>query len=81
MATLDGLDDDPAIVTACQTAAKRIAFSISRSHAMNIGRADIVLIMPWWKVLIIVLLAVFAVLAVGSIVMLVMSIRKQRKHA
>ena len=81
MATLDGLDDDPAIVTACQTAAKRIAFSISRSHAMNIGRADIVLIMPWWKVLVIVLLAVFAVLAVGSIVMLVMSIRKQRKHA
>ena len=81
MATLDGLDNDPAIVTACQTAAKRIAFSISRSHAMNIGRADIVLIMPWWKVLVIVLLAVFAVLAVGSIVMLVMSIRKQRKHA
>ena len=79
MATLDGLDDDPAIVTACQTAAKRIAFSISRSHAMNIGRADIVLVFPWWKALVIALLVVFAVLAIASVVMLVLSVRKNKQ--
>ena len=80
MATLDGLDGDAAIVTACQTAAKRIAFSVSRSHAMNIGRADIVIVTPWWKVLIIVLLVIFTVLAAGSVIMMILSIGKKKSQ-
>ena len=31
---------------------------------MNVGRAQIIIIMPWWKVLIIALLSVFAAIAV-----------------
>ena len=78
MLSMDEYSDDPAIVTACQTAAKRISYMVSRTHAMNVGHAEIVEILPWWQTLIIVLLAVFAVLAVGSIVMLVISIKKSR---
>ena len=78
MLSMDEYSDDAAIVTACQTAAKRISYMVSRTHAMNVGHAEIVEILPWWQTLIIVLLAVFAVLAVGSIVMLVISIKKSR---
>ena len=78
MLSMDEYSDDAAIVTACQTAAKRISYMVSRTHALNVGHAEIVEILPWWQTLIIVLLAVFAVLAVGSIVMLVISIKKSR---
>ena len=42
MATLDGLENDPAIVTAVQNAVKHIAYSITHSHAMNIGNATVI---------------------------------------
>ena len=76
MATLDGLDGDPAIVKACQTAAKHIAYSISQSHAMNVGNAEIVLITPWWQILLIVAICLCGVAAVGSATMLTLSYTK-----
>ena len=76
MATLDGLDNDPAIVKACQTAMKRITYSISRSHTMNVGKAAIKILVPWWRVLLITLICVFGVFAAGSAAMLVLSLTK-----
>ncbi len=77
MATLDGLEGDPAIVKACQTAAKHVAYSISQSHAMNIGSATIVEIIPWWRILMGTLIGVFGAATVASVVMLVLSFRKK----
>ncbi len=77
MATLDGLENDPAIVKACQIATKHIAYSISQSHAMNIGRADIVLLTPWWRILMGTLIGVFGAATAGSAVMLVLSFKKK----
>ena len=64
MISMDAYADDAAIVNACHEASKRVAYTVSRSHAMNVGRAQIIIIMPWWKVLIIALLSVFAAIAV-----------------
>lgn len=70
MATLDGLDNDPAIVTAVQRAFTNICYSISHSHAMNVGNATIITITPWWHTAIMIVACgctlaalVFAVLA------------------
>lgn len=71
MATLDGLDKDAAIVTAMQNASKHIAYSISRSHAMNIGNAEIVPVIPWWKLVLIVCIVISAALTAFHVVMLV----------
>ena len=67
MATLDGLEGDAAIVTAVQKATKHIAYSISQSHAMNVGSATIKLLTPWWKTLMYTLTGVFGVLTVGCL--------------
>lgn len=80
MATLDGLDNDAAIVTACQRAAKRIAYSISQSHAMNIGGATIVLVTPWWRTLIIACLIVFSVCTVAFVSLTVLNVIKNKKN-
>ena len=39
----------PAIVSAVQTAVKHIAYSITHSHAMNVGNATVRAITPWWQ--------------------------------
>lgn len=78
--TISSNSNDAAIVVACQTAAKRIIYTVSRTHAMNIGRADIIKIMPWWKILIIILLAVCAAVTVSSAVMFIISIKKQKQY-
>lgn len=77
MATLDGLDGDPAIVKACQIAAKHVAYSISQSHAMNIGGATIVPVTPWWKVLMTALIGSFGILTVVSAGKFVLSKKKK----
>ena len=41
METLNGLDKDPAVASAVQTAVKHIAYSITHSHAMNVGNATV----------------------------------------
>ena len=79
MATLDGLDNDPAIVTAVQTAAKNIAYNVTHSHAMNIGNATVIPITPWWQTLIYVLTGVFGVLTALCAVMWVVSSKKNKK--
>ncbi len=76
MATLDGLENDPAIVTAVQRATKNIAYSITHSHAMNVGNATIVSITPWWQMALYVLVGVLAVLTVGSAFVMIKSKKK-----
>ena len=78
MATLDGLDNDPAIVNAVQTAVKHIVYSVSHSHAMNVGNATIIPITPWWQMAIYVATGVFAVLTAGSVFMLIRSKKKSK---
>ncbi len=78
MATLDGLDNDPAIVTAVQRAAKNICYSICHSHAMNVGHATIRVITPWWQVALYALAGVCTVLTAGSVFMLLRSRKKNK---
>ena len=77
MATLDGLDNDPVIVAACQTALKRIAYSITHSHAMNVGNATIVPITPWWQTALYGLVGVLAVATAVCGIMLIVSKKKK----
>ena len=76
MATLDGLENDAAIVTAVQRATKNIAYSITHSHAMNVGNATIVAVTPWWQMALYGLVGVLAVLTVGCAVMMILKKKK-----
>ena len=76
MATLDGLENDPAIVTAVQRATKNIAYSITHSHAMNVGNAKIVAVTPWWQLALYGLIGVLAVLTAGCAFMMIRSKKK-----
>ena len=78
METLDGLDNDPAIVSAVQTAVKHIAYSITHSHAMNVGNATVRTITPWWQMAIYAATGVMAVLTAGSVFMLIRSKKKAK---
>lgn len=78
MATLDGLDKDPAIVTAVQKAVKHIAYSISHSHAMNVGNATIKVITPWWQMALYCLTGGLAVLTAGAAFMMIRSRKKAK---
>ena len=78
MATLDGLDNDPAIVTAVQQAVKHIAYSISHSHAMNVGNATIVMITPWWQMALYCLTGGLAVLTAFAVFMMIRSRKKAK---
>ena len=78
MATLDGLDKDPAIVTAVQRAVKNITYSVTHSHAMNIGNATVIPITPWWQIALYALAGVCALLTAGSVFMLVRSKKKAK---
>lgn len=71
--------DDPAIVAACRVAAKHIIYSIINSHAMNIGRSQIVPAMPWWQTAILSVMIAFVVLTAISAGMLVASCIKKKK--
>lgn len=79
MATLDGQENEPAIVSAVQQAVKHIAYSITHSHAMNIGNATIITLTPWWQTAIYALVGVSAILTTGSVFMLIRS-RKRTKN-
>ena len=76
MATLEGLENDPAIVTAVQNAVKHIAYSITHSHAMNIGNATGIPVTPWWQMALYGATGVMAVLTALCAVLLGRSIRK-----
>lgn len=79
MATLDGLDNDPAIVSAVQRAAKNITYSITHSHAMNIGNATIRVITPWWQMALYALAAVLTLCTAGSAAMLIRAKKKAKE--
>lgn len=76
MATLDGLDKDPAIVSAVQQAVKHIAYSITHSHAMNVGNATIRAITPWWQIALYSLAAVTTILTAGCAFLMIRSKKK-----
>ena len=80
MATLDGLENDPAIVTAVQNAVKHIAYSITHSHAMNIGNATVIPVTPWWQMALYGATGVMAVLTALCAFLLVRSIRKAKQQ-
>ena len=80
MDTLAGLDNDPAIVSACRLASKHIIYSVINSHAMNIGDAQIIPVMPWWQAAILSATIIFAVFTAASAVMLVVSIVRSKKQ-
>ena len=76
MNTLDGLENDPAIVTAVQRATKNIAYSITHSHAMNVGNATVVAVTPWWQMALYILIGVLAVATAGCAFMIIKSKKK-----
>ena len=78
IATLDGLDKNPAIVAAVQQAVKNIAYNVTHSHAMNIGNAKIIPITPWWQKLIYTAAGVCFLLTVLGVVMWVRAAKKNK---
>ncbi|MBR1842503.1 MAG: glycoside hydrolase family 3 C-terminal domain-containing protein [Oscillospiraceae bacterium] len=78
MATLDGLNNDAAMVTAIQERAKNIAYNVTHSHAMNVGNATIVQIIPWWQMTLYCATGFFGVLTVLGVVMWVLSAKKNK---
>ena len=80
MASLDGLDNDPAIVTAVQKAAKNIAYNYTHSHAMNVGNAEIIPITPWWQLAIYGATAFFGVLTVLFLVLAIVAKKKAKQN-
>ena len=81
MQTLDGLDNDPAIVTAVQSAAKNIVYNVSHSHAMNVGNAQVIPITPWWQLLLYGVTAFFGVLTVLFLVLAIVTKKKAKQNA
>ncbi len=82
MATLDGLGDDPAIVTAVQRAFANICYSISHSHAMNgLGNATIIAVTPWWQTVLVIAACAVTVLTLCAAAWTVMGFRKAKKAA
>ena len=78
METLNGLDKDPAVASAVQTAVKHIAYSITHSHAMNVGNATVRTIIPWWQMALYAVTGVMALLTAGSVFMLIRSKKKAK---
>ena len=81
MSSLDGLDNDPAIVTAVQKAAKNIAYNYTHSHAMNIGGAEIIPITPWWQLVLYGATAFFGLLTALFLVLAIVTKKKAKQNA
>ena len=79
MATLDGLGNDPAIVTAVQRAFTNICYSISHSHAMNIGNATVITVTPWWQTALVALGCGTTLMAGISVAMIFVNRKKEKK--
>ena len=79
MNTLDGLENDPAIVTAVQRAAKNIVYNVSHSHAMNVGNATVIPVTPWWQLTLYAATAFFGVLTVLFLVLAILAKKKAKK--
>ena len=80
MGTLDGTGNDPAIAAAVHNAAKNVVFSITRTNAMNMGNATVVMVTPWWRTVLYAATGVCALLAVGSAFIVVRTKKKQKQE-
>ena len=78
MGTLDGSEDDPALTSAVHRSVKNVVYSVTRTHAMNIGDATIVAVTPWWQVTLYIAAAVMTIMAAGCVVMMVRTQKKTK---
>ena len=81
MSSLDGLDNDPAIVTAVQQAAKNIAYNYTHSHAMNVGSAEIIPITPWWQLALYGVTACFGLLTALFLVLAIVTKKRAKQNS
>lgn len=79
MGTLDGSDADPALSSAVHKSIKNIVYSVTRTHAMNIGNATVVAVTPWWQRALFIAFGVMAVAAVCSVLMMIQTDRKNKR--
>ena len=80
MGTLDGSENDPAIANAVHRSLKRLVYSVTRTHAMNIGDATIVTVTPWWQTALYIAFGVMAVAAVGCTLMMIQTDQKIKRR-
>lgn len=76
MGTLDGSENDPAITSAVHRSVKNVVYSVTRTHAMNIGDATVVTVTPWWQIALFAVTAVMVILAAGCVFMMVRTDKK-----
>ena len=76
MGTLDGSENDPVIASAVHRSLKNLVYSVTRTHAMNIGDATIVAVTPWWQIALYIAFGVMAVTSLGCGAMAVFNSRK-----
>ena len=76
MGTLDGSENDPVIASAVHRSLKNLVYSVTRTHAMNIGDATIVAVTPWWQIALYIAFGVMAVASLGCGAMAVFTSRK-----
>lgn len=78
MGTLDGSENDPAITSAVHRSVKNVVYSVTRTHAMNIGDATIVAVTPWWQTTLYVAAAAMTIIAAGCVIMMLRTDKKNK---
>ena len=78
MGTLDGSENDPVLTAAVHRSVKNVVYSVTRTHAMNIGNATIVAVTPWWQTALYGTTAVMTVIAIGCVIMAIRTAKKNR---
>ena len=81
MGTLDGSENDPAITSAVHQAVKNVVFSVTRTHAMNIGDATVITVTPWWQTSLYIIAAVMTVIAAGCVTMMIRTEKKNKEDS
>ncbi len=78
MGTLDGTGNDPAMASAVHNAVKNVVYSVTRTNAMNLGNATVMVVTPWWQITLYTVTGVLALLTAGSVFMLIRNQKKER---
>lgn len=76
MGTLDGSENDPALTSAVHRSVKNVVYSVTRTHAMNIGDATIITVTPWWQMTLYIAATALVTAAAGCTIMM---LRTQKK--
>lgn len=79
MGTLDGSENDPAITSAVHRSVKNVVYSVTRTHAMNIGDATVVTVTPWWQIALYTAFGVTAVIAGGCALVMISRERRNKR--